>query len=593
MSSSFIEPLEARIAPAAILTLTDIDGDIVTITTSKGTDAQLDLAVSRSPAGIVGGVKINGIDLSSTAAFDGTDLRVIAKRSSLGGDGRVNIGSIDADDDLVTPLDTALNLGRIVIDGNLVDFDAGKGTPGSSVKSLKVQSTSGSAEWNIRADLGALKVENDLRGSHVNVGTGFSLGAVSIGGSLLGGDTPNSGYITAGAKIGTIRIDGDIKGSTGYASGSIYATSIDSLHVGGSLIGGTGGDSARIDISTLGALKIGGDVDGGDGHGATIYASTSIDTIKIGGNMLGGSGGAASILVGSPFLKQEAQIGMVSIRGSVVGAETISGSIRCYGDIGSVKIGGDLLGGIGFGSGGLDAGGKLGSVTIGGSMLGGDGFSSGSIYAGDGIKSLGIGGDLRSGSGKEAGSIFGGRSNLITDTGDGIISTLRVRGEVVGLSPSAPVQIEASGFAEDAGPGVFDIKKIKVGGGVENALVRVLDGDAKLRSILVRGDWVASTIAVGVEAGADNLYGTPDDLSADSNDPSLFSRIASITIGGKVRGTSASGDHFGFVAQEIGSFSVSGTKLPLTPGRSNDNVGLVNPKFELGSNSDVSVREVA
>jgi hypothetical protein len=38
---SFIEPLETRIAPAAVLTFTDVDGDIVTITSSKGTLADL------------------------------------------------------------------------------------------------------------------------------------------------------------------------------------------------------------------------------------------------------------------------------------------------------------------------------------------------------------------------------------------------------------------------------------------------------------------------------------------------------------------------------------------------------------------------
>jgi hypothetical protein len=59
-----------------------------------------------------------------------------------------------------------------------------------------------------------------------------------------------------------------------------------------------------------------------------------------------------------------------------------------------------------------------------------------------------------------------------------------------------------------------------------------------------------------------------------------------------VRGTSASGDHFGFVAQEIGSISVKGTELPLTAGKSNDSVGFVDPKLQLGSNGDVSVREV-
>ena len=42
-----IEPLEPRIAPAAVLMITDFDGDTVAIKTSKGTVAQLTAAVKR------------------------------------------------------------------------------------------------------------------------------------------------------------------------------------------------------------------------------------------------------------------------------------------------------------------------------------------------------------------------------------------------------------------------------------------------------------------------------------------------------------------------------------------------------------------
>jgi hypothetical protein len=100
----------------------------------------------------------------------------------------------------------------------------------------------------------------------------------------------------------------------------------------------------------------------------------------------------------------------------------------------------------------------------------------------------------------------------------------------------------------------------------------------------VAGNWTASILAAGVHAGGDQLFATPDDAAtAGGNRPELFSRIASITIGGKVSGTAGSGDHFGFVAQEIGSLSVAGKESPLKSGRSNDNIGLVSAKFQLGS----------
>ena len=47
---STIEVIEARIAPAAVFTLTDVDGDRVTIATSKGTNADWRRRASSPPA---------------------------------------------------------------------------------------------------------------------------------------------------------------------------------------------------------------------------------------------------------------------------------------------------------------------------------------------------------------------------------------------------------------------------------------------------------------------------------------------------------------------------------------------------------------
>jgi hypothetical protein len=47
--------------------------------------------------------------------------------------------------------------------------------------------------------------------------------------------------------------------------------------------------------------------------------------------------------------------------------------------------------------------------------------------------------------------------------------------------------------------------------------------------------------------------------SGNSEDiPSPLSRIASISIKGQVIGSTSRSDHFGFVAQQIGSFKASG-----------------------------------
>ena len=56
-----IEPLEARIAPAATFTFADVDGDFVTIKTSKGTDGELNAILTLAPEGL--GMEIREIEV--------------------------------------------------------------------------------------------------------------------------------------------------------------------------------------------------------------------------------------------------------------------------------------------------------------------------------------------------------------------------------------------------------------------------------------------------------------------------------------------------------------------------------------------------
>jgi hypothetical protein len=64
------------------------------------------------------------------------------------------------------------------------------------------------------------------------------------------------------------------------------------------------------------------------------------------------------------------------------------------------------------------------------------------------------------------------------------------------------------------------------------------------------------------------------------------SRIASIVIKGTATGSLIEGDHFGFVAEEIGAFKVGKVKFPLTKGAGNDLAGL-----SVGEFGDLRVRE--
>jgi hypothetical protein len=63
----------------------------------------------------------------------------------------------------------------------------------------------------------------------------------------------------------------------------------------------------------------------------------------------------------------------------------------------------------------------------------------------------------------------------------------------------------------------------------------------------------------------------------------VLSKIASITIKGAASGSAIAGDHFGFVAQQIGKFRPGKTLIPL------DSQSLP-ASFVLGSSADLAVR---
>lgn len=115
-----IEPLEARIAPAAVFTYTDFDGDLVTVKSSKGTLDDLAAAAT-----INNGVLLR-FDLSDPK-FQGAAIRITAQpKPGEIGDGLASVGFIDA---------TNVDLASVTIDGDLGRIVAGdtiRTTPGSN-----------------------------------------------------------------------------------------------------------------------------------------------------------------------------------------------------------------------------------------------------------------------------------------------------------------------------------------------------------------------------------------------------------------------------------------------------------------------------
>lgn len=203
-------------------TYRDIDGDLVTVKTTKGAfDGSEFIGIATTPAN---GGQLERLILD--ADFTGASITFTAKRTADGGNGFVNVGFVDA---------TNVNLGAVTIPGDLGRIRAGDGSNVPALKALTVQSmgllgvsTQGpgnSLSSAMNGDLSKLVVKHDVRSILLN--TNGLLGSVTVGGSFVGAAFTN----TKG--MGAIKIGGDLR--AGVLASSVGP--IASLTVGGSILG--------------------------------------------------------------------------------------------------------------------------------------------------------------------------------------------------------------------------------------------------------------------------------------------------------------------------------------------------------------------
>ncbi len=520
-----IEPLELRIAPAAVVTVvgrtatwTDFDGDKVTL---KWTTGNAPAFVS-DPVGVPDGVVVKRINFDASHNGAGVSLTV---KAAGGGDGRIDLGQIDAAGFALSswssPRATIAEIDagdgrssfKTFVSGGIgvhaVGLFTGSGGDGTStiagsVGTFTVNGDIGATRLQINAPAGAKLSKVDVKGSLLGTAAGIvgpsgvlevnadEVGAINIGGAIIGGKTGGSGVLQNFTKVGAITIKGGIIGGDSVGSGLVTLADVKKLSVGGNLQGGTVGVAGRISGNSVESLTLGGSIIGGPVGDTATIAFASAKTILIKGSV----------------------IGTPKIDGTT---NALSAVVFISGEAGSVTVGGDLIGGsndagvnISY-NGALIFGGNVKAITIKGSILGTDGLPA-AILA--------------------RGTTPGADGNF------NAIGKLTIGGNVT-------LAYIAAGHGLDSGAVGLRV------GTAENS-------DAGIGSVSVGGSWLHSSLTAGIsDTGSTGVDGS-DTLAAALGDVARQARIGPIVIKGDVLDNGAFAGTSGFAAEKIAKLTVGG-----------------------------------
>ena len=373
--------------------------------------------------------------------------------------------------------------------------------------------------------------------------TGHDLGAVSVHGDL--------GRIAAG--------DANLK-TPGLASLQVI-----SMGAFGVSTQAAGGDLNSTIKGSLGQLSITANLD--HAYLETTGAGAGVKSIFIGGSMLG------------------------------TGMTPDAGGIKIGGDIGKATINGDLAGGAGDNSGGLQAA-NIGSVTVGGSLLGGDGASSagfsplrrsrwpasaaassgamwgsnsggvtaltlksivveGSIFGGAATFSGGALGTALLGSALIGGDVIGGAGNYSGSVGSySTVGSVFIGGSLKGPTLSTGM-VSVSGEIVALGA----IQSVTILGDLRGGTIT---GDAHLSD----SGYIAATVIGHVTIGGSVIAGTDNSASGSLVNTGAIRAIdtlGSVKIGENMLGTTGTGGVVTQAAISAGGIFNSHSTLPKGP----------------------------
>jgi len=378
---------------------------------------------------------------------------------------------------------------------------------------------------------------------------GVSITTVATRSNIHGGDGFAAvGHINAPRRdVGTVSIDGDLgrilAGDFDAKTPGLKALRVQSL-------GRYGVSTGAPDLITeiggrLGSLLIKSDL-----NEAIVLADGDIGSITIGGSLLGG----ATDLFGQ--IAAAGDIGVVNIRGDIAGGSGYqSGSIVAERAIGTVVIGGSLRGGAGSSSGRIHPIGGIGALKINGDVAGGSGVESGFIVAEQAIGAVTIGGSVRGGAG-----IGSGQINLLRS------GPVKIAGSVVGGDGPYSGQL----YSTQALPGVMIGGSVRGGAGISSGQVGfagatgavTVTGDVAGGSGAYSGMLGSNGPAASIIIGGSVLGGT------NSNSGQVFATgaVGALRIAGDVVGGSAAGamdlSQSGYIqAQRIANLTLGGSLI--------------------------------
>ncbi len=324
---------------------------------------------------------------------------------------------------------------------------------------------------------------------------GFAGADVTVSAEIAGG---GDGFVrlnffsALGLDLGKVTIDGDLH-RIFAGDGKTGNGSVKSLTVRSLGFSELPGPAGSTLDGKVGSLVIAGDL-----REQLSVTHGGIGSIEIGGSVLGSERSE------SGELTVAGSVGELHVGGNLTGGGFFAGHISIDGAIGRATIDGDLRGGAGFGSGSLSAGGNIGKITVTGSLIGGTepnrSGNSGQIHAGGRIDSLTIGGGLVGGTGFNSGAVLA----------DGALASVNIEGGIRG----------GSGFESGSVRSAAGISRATITGAMEGG------AGERSGSLLATGNIASATLEGSLIGGG----------GMNSGDIASLAGIQKVVINGGIKG---------------------------------------------------------